>query len=453
VLAFVTAVANNWFWNARWTFAGHGVSPTRSAVCFAVVSVAGLVVDLLVLHTLVDAGVPPVAAQVAGVAAATPLTYAGNRMWTFRRRPRAAPSQLEAALPTIVVAWAVSRVLVLATAAVVQTLRWPRTSWYATAGHRPFVILQAWDARWYRVVAARGYLDIPHHQSDTAFFPLFPALMNALRTLGLSSWTSGLLLANLGLFAALVAVHELAATWLPEAAARRAAVYVALLPIGYVFSMAYPESLVLAAMAGAGAAAVRRRWAVAAALAAVAAAGRPEGVFVAIPLVVLAVRAGRDEQPAALAAAASAPAALAAVAAYQRLIVGDPIAFSHAQVEWGRHFSPLGIGHAFVELAHAGGNNLWLVRDATFAAVYVVLLIVARRNGVPWPWIVSGLAIVLLPLETGSFTSDARFGLLALPVYAGLARLGESRYADIAIRGTMVMLLVGGTATILDRWP
>jgi hypothetical protein len=367
--------------------------------------------------------------------------------------PRAERSQLEDAIPTILGAWAASRALVVATAAVVQALRWPRPTWYASTGHRSLAVLQAWDARWYRVVAARGYLDIPHHQSDTAFFPLFPALMNVLRPLGLSSWTSGLLLANLGLLAALFAVYELAVTWLPEASARRAAVYVALLPIGYVFSMAYPESLVLAAMAGAGAAGARGRWGLAAALAAVAAAGRPEGVFVAVPLAALAVRASRAELPRALAAAASAPAALAAVAVYQRVVVGDPIAFSHAQAEWGRRFSPLGVGHAVVELLHAGGNNLWLARDATFAGVYVVLLLVGRRSGVPWPWIVSGLAIVVLPLETGSFTSDARFGLLALPVYAGLARLGESRRADVAMRVAMAVLLVGGTATILDRWP
>jgi hypothetical protein len=354
---------------------------------------------------------------------------------------------------TILGAWAASRALVLATAAVVQALRWPLPAWYASTGDRPFAVLQAWDARWYRVVAARGYLDIPHHQSDTAFFPLFPALLNMLRPLGLSSWTSGLLLANLGLLAALFAVYELAMTWLPDASARRAAVYVALLPVGYVFSMAYPERPVLAAMAGAGASAARGRWGLAAALAAVATGGRPEGVFVAVPLTALALHASRAELPRALAAAASAPAALDAVAAYQRVVVGDPIAFSHAQVEWGRRFSPLGIGHAVAELLHASGNNLWIARDATFAIVYVVLLLVARRSGVPWPWIASGLAIVLPPLETGSFTSDARFGLLALPVYAGLARLGASRRADLAMRIVMAVLLVGGTATILDRWP
>jgi hypothetical protein len=239
--------------------------------------------------------------------------------------------------------------------------------------------------RWYRVVAARGYLDIPHHQSDTAFFPLFPALLNMLRPLGLSSWTSGLLLANLGLLAALFAVYELALTWLPDASARRAAVYVALLPVGYVFSMAYPESP------------CSRRWRVPERPPPAAAGdsqrrsrrspppGAPRECFVAVPLTALALRASRAELPRALAAAASAPAALAAVAAYQRVVVGDPIAFSHAQVEWGRRFSPLGIGHAVAELLHASGNNLWIARDATFAIVYVVLLLVARRSGVPWP--------------------------------------------------------------------
>jgi dolichol-phosphate mannosyltransferase len=84
VLAFAAAVANNWFWNARWTFAGSAVSRRRSGVRFTVVALCGLAVDLLVLHALVRAGVPPVAGQVAGVAVATPLTYVGNRRWTFR---------------------------------------------------------------------------------------------------------------------------------------------------------------------------------------------------------------------------------------------------------------------------------------------------------------------------------------------------------------------------------
>jgi hypothetical protein len=176
-----------------------------------------------------------------------------------------------------------------------------------------------------------------------------------------------------------------------------------------------------------------------------------------VPLLALALRREVRSRPGevgrALAAAAAAPAALIAVAAYQRLIVGDPLAFSHAQVEWGRAFSLLGAGRAVHELLHASGNNVWLARDAAACAVYLVLLVIARRVGVPWPWIAAALGVVLLPLETGSFTSDARFGLLAPAVYVGLGRLGAARRADLVLRAGMALLLVGATATILDRWP
>ena len=61
--------------------------------------------------------------------------------------------------------------------------------------------------------------------------------------------------------------------------------------------------------------------------------------------------------------------------------------------------------------------------------------------------------MVLLPIWSGSFTSDARFGVVAPPIFVGLARLGRNRIADIGIRVISVTLLVAATATILLRWP
>jgi hypothetical protein len=93
-----------------------------------------------------------------------------------------------------------------------------------------------------------------------------------------------------------------------------------------------------------------------------------------------------------------------------------------------------------------------LFRDAAFCVVYVLILVAAARF-VPAAWTAAAFLIVLLPLWSGSFTSDARFGLVAPPVYAGLARLGRRRAVDVAIRLSSVALLVVGTATILLRWP
>jgi hypothetical protein len=57
---------------------------------------------------------------------------------------------------------------------------------------------------------------------------------------------TGIALTNLALFAALLGIYELGRTWLDEKAARRAAIYAALIPPGFAFSMLYPEALALA---------------------------------------------------------------------------------------------------------------------------------------------------------------------------------------------------------------
>src|SRR5579862_909324 len=107
-------------------------------------------------------------------------------------------------------------------------------------------VLEAWDGRWYRMVATSGYLLVPGKQSDPAFFPLFPLLLRAVHVLGIGYAAGGLLLANAGFLVALVAFRALTAALFDPGLARRAVVYLAIFPFGYVFSMDYPESIVLA---------------------------------------------------------------------------------------------------------------------------------------------------------------------------------------------------------------
>jgi hypothetical protein len=56
--------------------------------------------------------------------------------------------------------------------------------------------------------------------------------------------------------------------------------------------------------------------------------------------------------------------------------------------------------------------------------------------------------MVLLPLETGSFISVARFGLLALAVFWGLAVLGRRPAIDWSLRALSVGLLIILTLTM-----
>jgi hypothetical protein len=345
--------------------------------------------------------------------------------------------------------WALSRLLAIVPAVVAQETGWPR----AVAEGGPLAVLGAWDGRWYGALAVHGYLAVPDQRSDTAFFPLYPLAMRALHGLGLSTEAGGLLISNLLLLAGLVALYELVLEWVDEATARRAVVFAALFPLSFVFSMAYPESLVLAATALAGVLAYRGRWLGCAVAVACATLARPEGIFVIIPVAAIAL-ARRERDGRALAAVAAGPAALLALVVYEWDVVGDAFAFSHAQDEWGRRTSIDGIGRAFEGLAdRASLGGAWVYRDLAFCMVYLVCLGLALRARVPASWVVAGVLIVLLPLWSGSFISDARFGLIALPVYVGLAYVARRRPVDVALRVVSAVLLAIGSATVLLHWP
>ncbi len=84
--AFVVAVANNFFWNRHWTFRARQGHAGFQAARFLTVSVGAFVFNLLVLELLV-AGLdaPEVPAQALAIVAATPLSFLGNKLWSFSR--------------------------------------------------------------------------------------------------------------------------------------------------------------------------------------------------------------------------------------------------------------------------------------------------------------------------------------------------------------------------------
>jgi len=85
VAAFLVALTNNFVWNRLWTFAGTDGHVGFQAARFCVVSLAAFGVNLLVLYTLVEGlGVTEVPAQAVAIAAATPLNFIGNKLWSFR---------------------------------------------------------------------------------------------------------------------------------------------------------------------------------------------------------------------------------------------------------------------------------------------------------------------------------------------------------------------------------
>jgi dolichol-phosphate mannosyltransferase len=84
--AFLVAVTNNFWWNRHWTFKAHQGHAGHQSAKFLAVSVAAFIFNLIVLELLV-AGLdaPEVPAQAVAIAAATPLSFVGNKLWSFAR--------------------------------------------------------------------------------------------------------------------------------------------------------------------------------------------------------------------------------------------------------------------------------------------------------------------------------------------------------------------------------
>jgi hypothetical protein len=358
----------------------------------------------------------------------------------------------------LVLWWACSRAIVLAAAAVGQVDRLFRPHWHPSLLSYPFALLGSWDGRWYKTIAEHGYLLIPGRFSDPAFFPLLPFVERVGQVVGLPPVFAGALAANLGFLAGLFAVYALGREFLPEPDARRAARYLAIFPAGFVFSMAYPEGIVLPLAALAGLFAIREQWLASAACTAAATLARPEGILLALPIAAIVVKrwpvlsiAGRAKAAAAVFAG---PVGLASFSLYLWSTLGDPLAWSKAESAWGRSFAINGVRRAFAELVTSSSHGkTWLWRDGAFCLIYLALLMVALRAGVPLSWILAGAGMVLLPLASGSFTSDARFGLLAVPCFWGLAVLGRKPWVNRVIIVSSPLLLAAAVLTIPLRFP
>ena len=85
VAAFLVAVTNNFHWNRHWTFDARGGHAGFQAARFLAVSVAAFLFSLGILEVLVVAGdVAELPAQAIAIVSATPLSFLGNRLWSFR---------------------------------------------------------------------------------------------------------------------------------------------------------------------------------------------------------------------------------------------------------------------------------------------------------------------------------------------------------------------------------
>jgi hypothetical protein len=158
----------------------------------------------------------------------------------------------------------------------------------------PHNLVTGWerfDALWFLRIATKGYAS---GDGSAAFFPLYPLAIRAVSFLiGGHPLAASLIVSNLAFLGALIVLYFLAFSELSPGAARRAVLYVSIFPSAFFFLAPYSESLFLLLSVAAFWAARRRKWPVAAAAGALAAATRPFGVLLAPALAVEALQQWR----------------------------------------------------------------------------------------------------------------------------------------------------------------
>src|SRR5438067_9457029 len=85
VIAWIVSVINNFWLNRHWTFDAKHEHPIFQGTRFFAVSLLAQAFAYAVLVALVDgAGLAKVVAEAVAVATATPLSFVGQKLWSFR---------------------------------------------------------------------------------------------------------------------------------------------------------------------------------------------------------------------------------------------------------------------------------------------------------------------------------------------------------------------------------
>lgn len=319
-----------------------------------------------------------------------------------------------------------------------------------------------WDSGWYAAVIQHGYTVNPGENS-VAFFPLFPLLVRlAIGPFSLRwMYLAGVMVVNLALVFALVAIWLYAESYGGRSLARRTIFLLAIFPTSFFFSVAYSESLFLLVTAWTLLALRNSRFAAAGAAGFLAALTRPPGIYVGIPFLLEAwqQRSSRGiGLPRTLIWILLIPAGLGTFMIYLWWRFGDPFLFLTAQGAWNhsRAFPLFSLFASVQQIVTREGTRIALLMNVvnTGAAILALLLGVAllRRNLSGALFVLAGVLTPLtFPIEGTPSVSLARYVVVLFPMFIPLARWA-SRW-PVMIQLTLLFLpLHLLLAALFVRW-
>lgn len=351
-----------------------------------------------------------------------------------------------------------------------------------------------WDAVWFLDIAHVGYP--VSYAPRTAFFPLYPGLLDIGGQVLGSPLIAGLLLSFAATFGATMLLHRLTDRELGRPAAGAAVWVLLAFPGSLWLTAVYSEGLFLFLAVGCLYAARERRWVVAAVLGALAASTRSAGIVLLAPILVMAwqhyradraavrradprstppVRSLADRWGPVLAAATVPLGTLAFVVGLW--IAGHPLTVSFDQQrEWGReNVGPLSgvlrsieaAGDGVTQLVGSGGGGAstpgaeWMNPLLLVVLLMTLLALVGTARRLPPAYAVYVGAALLMPLSAPAIgggeplMSLPRFVsvLFPLAMWAGwwLTRGPRQRERQIVL-AVLGLVLLAGVSALTARW-
>jgi Gpi18-like mannosyltransferase len=327
-----------------------------------------------------------------------------------------------------------------------------------------------WDAQHYVHIAESGYHLGP---GFPAFFPLYPLLIHVFdAVLPGGALVSALFVANAAAFGALTMLYRLADHEFGPQVAQRAAWYLAAFPMGFFLFIGYNESLFLLLAVGALYAGRRGHWWLAGVLGALSSATRLFGVLLIAPLAIEYLRQlgwrPRRIQPDVL-GLALVPLGVLGYSVYCLVELGNPLAFSTAQDQWGRRYTFPGeawltaVQQMFGNSPLAPGTLAGALDVGTtlVAAVLLILCVTGRfkfRRDQVYLVVQAGLTVLLLmstEVDGRAMQSAPRYLMEAVAVFIVLARMGANQVVDrtvlmvgVALHAVFLVIFMSGTLLV-----
>jgi Gpi18-like mannosyltransferase len=279
------------------------------------------------------------------------------------------------------------------------------------------------DAGLYLEVVRDGYETRPfdtHTFANWAFFPLHPWIWRVTIAIGIPPWLSGLVLANVFFFLALVQIHRWVSLTVDQATAERAVLCVALFPTAYFFAMPFSEPLYILLASSCLLSIERKRWSWAAGFAALCSGTRVVGVLLT-PLLWWYARRDLSFAKRTLLSAIGATGLIVFMAVLWHK-TGNPLAFADIQVAWGRNgnnwLPPLIAPFTKPTLAAESWNAVWITSGSLILGLAAAVWLWLRKLHA---YALYALACLLLPWSSGSMMGMSRYVNVCLPVFLALA--------------------------------